>query len=111
MLINTFGTSVVTFDGEQGGPVEPRTSCRTFHFDQDDSRAVEELRAWRAGRLVVLPSLTPLSAVQPRTFFDLTCQLLAKASMDSSCTLLRVRSSCPVPAGLWFLRSQPSAGS
>ncbi|CAG01067.1 unnamed protein product, partial [Tetraodon nigroviridis] len=99
MLINTFGTSVVTFDGEQGGPVEPRTSCRTFHFDQDDSRAVEELRAWRAGRLVVLPSLTPLSAVQPRTFFDLTCQLLAKASMDSSCTLLRVwdGSRCPHP--------------
>lgn len=99
MLITTFGSSVVTFDGVQGGAVEPRTSCHRFHFDQEDSRMVEELRAWAAGRLAALPSpLVPLSAVQPSTFFDLTCQLLAKACMDSTCTLLRVRSLLPVPS-------------
>lgn len=99
MLVNTFASSVVTFDGVQGGAVEPRSSCRRFHFEQEDGRAVEELRAWAAGQLAALPSpLRPLSAVQPRTFFDLTCQLLAKASMDSTCTLLRVRSFLPVPS-------------
>lgn len=99
MLVTTFGSSVVTFDGVQGGAVEPRTSCHKFHFDQEDGRVVEELRAWAAGRLTVLLSpLRPLSAVQPSTFFDLTCQLLAKSSMDSTCTLLRVRSFIPVPS-------------
>lgn len=94
MLVNTFGFSVVTFDGVQGGAVEPRTSCRKFHFDQEDGRVVEALRAWAAGLRMLPPSpLTPLSAVQPRTFFDLTCQLVAKAPVDSTCTLLRVRSS------------------
>lgn len=106
MLVTTFGSSVVTFDGVQGGPVEPRTSCRKFHFDQEDGRTVEELRAWAAGQLTGLPSpLMPLSAVQPKTFFDLTCQLLAKASVDSTCTLLRVSSCFLSPALLWLLKS------
>lgn len=92
MLVTTFSSSVVTFDGVPGGAVEPRTSCRQVHFEQEDGRRVEALRSWAAGQLVGLPSPpTPLSALQPRTFFDLTCQLLAKACVDSTCTLLRVR--------------------
>ncbi|TNN00719.1 hypothetical protein fugu_011965 [Takifugu bimaculatus] len=91
MLVNTFGFSVVTFDGGEGGPVEPRTSCQKFHFDQTDGSTVEELRAWAAGQVKMPPSpLMRLSAVQPTNYFDLTCQLLAKASIDSTCTLLRV---------------------
>ncbi|XP_030588287.1 protection of telomeres protein 1 isoform X2 [Archocentrus centrarchus] len=92
MLVNTFGFSVVTFDGVVGTAVEPRTSSRSFHFDQDDRQMVEELRTWAASQ-AVLPTVTatvPLSAVQPKLYFDLTCQLLAKAPIDTTCTLLRV---------------------
>lgn len=92
MLVNTPASSVVTFSGLQDGAVEPRTSCRSFHFNKEDGRAVEQLRAWAAGQGMLPPSsLVPLSAVQPGTFFDLTCQLLAKACVDFTCTLLRVR--------------------
>lgn len=91
-LVNTFGFSVVTFDGAVGANVEPRTSSLSFHFDREDCRTVEELRSW-AARQAVIPSVstTPLSAVQPKAYFDLTCQLLAKAPIDTTCTLLRVR--------------------
>lgn len=91
--MNTFGFSVVTFDGVEGEPVEPRTSSRSFHFDQDDQRTVEELRSWAASQdlLASVTSGMPLSAVQPKAYFDLTCQLLAKAPVDTTCTLLRVR--------------------
>lgn len=91
-LVNTFGFSVVTFDGAVGGAVEPRTSSRSFHFDQEDRRIVEELRSWAASQALLPPvSTIPLSAVQPKAYFDLTCQLLAKAPIDTTCTLLRVR--------------------
>lgn len=90
-LINTFGFSVVTFDGTEGEAVEPRTSSRSFHFDQGDQRAVEELRTWAASQnlLPTTPTMT-LSTVQPKAYFDLTCQLLAKSPIDATCTLLRV---------------------
>lgn len=94
-LVNTFGFSVVTFDGTPGGAVEPRTSSRNFTFEEEDRRIVEELRAWAADQ-EELPSVSsmPLSGAQPRAYFDLTCQLLAKAPIDSTCTLLRVRNTC-----------------
>ncbi|XP_037624158.1 protection of telomeres protein 1 [Sebastes umbrosus] len=90
-LVNTHGFSVVTFDGAEGGSMEPRTSSRSFHFDQEDRRTVEDLRSWAASE-ALLPSgpPVPLSAVQPKAYFDLTCQLLAKAPIDTTCTLLRV---------------------
>ncbi|XP_049928819.1 protection of telomeres protein 1 isoform X2 [Epinephelus moara] len=90
-LVNTFGFSVVAFDGAEGAPIEPRTSSRSFHLDQDVRRTVEELRSWAVSQafLPTVPSI-PLSAVQPKAYFDLTCQLLAKAPIDTTCTLLRV---------------------
>lgn len=91
-LVNTFGFSVVTFDGAVGGAMDPRTSSRSFRFDQEDRQAVEELRSWAASQALIPPVPTiPLSAVQPKAYFDLTCQLLAKAPIDTTCTLLRVR--------------------
>lgn len=93
-LVNTFGFSAVTFDGADGAPVEPRTSSRSFHFDQEDLRKVAELRSWAASRAILPPLPTiPLCDVEPKAYFDLTCQLLAKAPIDSTCTLLRVRTS------------------
>ncbi|XP_070763794.1 protection of telomeres protein 1 [Enoplosus armatus] len=90
-LVNTFGFSVVAFDGAVGGAMEPRTSSRSFHFDQEDRRTVEELRSWAASQAVLPPvPAISLSAVQPKAYFDLTCQLLAKAPIDTTCTLLRV---------------------
>uniref|UniRef100_A0A3P9K678 Protection of telomeres protein 1 n=2 Tax=Oryzias latipes TaxID=8090 RepID=A0A3P9K678_ORYLA len=91
-LVNTFGFSVVTFDGKPSGSVEPRTSSRTVHFDEEDRRRVEELQTWISSQNILLPltSSVSLSAVQPKAYFDLTCQLLAKAPVDSTCSLLRV---------------------
>ncbi|KAK9516192.1 hypothetical protein VZT92_024138 [Zoarces viviparus] len=90
-LLNTFGFSVLAFDGAEGGSMEPRTSSRSFHLDQEDRRTVEELRSWTTSQGLLPPvPTTPLSAAQPKAYFDLTCQLLAKAPIDSSCTLLRV---------------------
>lgn len=90
-LINTFGFSVVTFSGTVGEPIEPRTSSRTFAFDQGDQLKVEELRSWAAIQDIFPrpPSMT-LSTVKPSAYFDLTCQLLTKAPIDATCTLLRV---------------------
>ncbi|KAM3870190.1 protection of telomeres protein 1 [Diretmus argenteus] len=90
-LLNTFGFSAVTFDGTAGSAVEPRTSSRTFHFSQEDRRTVEELRSWATSQNFFPPVPTiPLSAVQSKAFFHLTCQLLSKAPIDSNCTLLKV---------------------
>ncbi|XP_053742544.1 protection of telomeres protein 1 isoform X2 [Synchiropus splendidus] len=90
-LISTAGFSVVTFDGAVDRPIEPRTSCRSFVFDEDDRLTVEELRSWAATNSVLPPTqMVVLSEVQPNTFFDLTCQLLAKATVDSNCVMLRV---------------------
>ncbi|XP_072242571.1 protection of telomeres protein 1 isoform X1 [Leuresthes tenuis] len=91
-LVNTFGFSVVTFDGAVDGAVEPRTSSPSFHFDEEDQRTVEELRSWAASQDLFpsVSALVSLSAVQPKDYFDLACQLLAKAPIDTTCTLLRV---------------------
>ncbi|XP_051548820.1 protection of telomeres protein 1-like isoform X3 [Myxocyprinus asiaticus] len=90
-LVNTFGWSTVTFDGIIDSPIVPRTSSKSFHFGESDKRAVQELRQWAANQSL-MPSgpAVPLSSVQPRMYFDLTCQLLAKAVMDSRCILLKV---------------------
>uniref|UniRef100_A0A671VFJ7 Protection of telomeres protein 1 n=1 Tax=Sparus aurata TaxID=8175 RepID=A0A671VFJ7_SPAAU len=109
-LVNTFGFSVVTFDGTVGGAVEPRASSRSFHFDQEDRRTVEELRSWAASQ-TVLPSAPtiPLSAVQPKAYFDLTCQLLARADIDCTCTLLRVWDGTRCPHRLLKVIVAPDA--
>ncbi|XP_062848362.1 protection of telomeres protein 1 [Trichomycterus rosablanca] len=90
-LLTTLGWSTVTFDGAINTPIEPRASSRTFHFNEADKCTVEALRAWAATQLVQASETTvPLSSVQPRMYFDLTCQLLAKACMDTRCMLLKV---------------------
>ncbi|XP_061629104.1 protection of telomeres protein 1 isoform X4 [Phyllopteryx taeniolatus] len=90
-LVNTFGFSALTFNGMAGADTEPRTSSNTFHFTEEDRRAVTELRSWVAGQDLLPPDhAIPLSAAQPRMYFNLTCQLLAKAPVDTTCTLLRV---------------------
>ncbi|XP_041794905.1 protection of telomeres protein 1 isoform X2 [Chelmon rostratus] len=109
MLVNTFGFSVVTFDGAVGGPVEPRTSSRSFHFDQEDRRTVEELRSWATSQALLpqVPTI-PLSAVQPKAYFDLTCQLLAKAPIDTTCMLLRVWDGTRCPHTLLKVLVEPN---
>lgn len=101
-LVNTFGFSAVTFDGVMGRDVIPQTSSQSFTFEQEDQRMVEELRTWAASQSLVPPvsKPVPLSAVQPLAYFDLTCQLLAKAAIDTSCALLRVWDGTKCPYNL-----------
>lgn len=90
-LLTSHGFSVMTFDGSVDSAVVPRTSSLSYHFDEDDRRAVESLRTWAATQLALpIKAGLTLAEVQPKVYFDLTCQLLAKAPMDSSCTLLKV---------------------
>ncbi|XP_076026219.1 protection of telomeres protein 1 isoform X2 [Genypterus blacodes] len=111
-LLNTHGFSVVTFDGAVGGAVEPRTSSRSFHFDQRDQQTVQELRSWASSRSLIPAGPTiRLSAVQPRVYFDLTCQLLSSTLMDSTCTLLRVWDGTRCPHPLLRGRGEPSSSS
>ncbi|CAB1323491.1 unnamed protein product, partial [Coregonus sp. 'balchen'] len=50
------------------------------NFGEKDRQAVEAICMWVANQsLVPAEHCVPLSAVQPKTYFDLTCQLLAKA--------------------------------
>uniref|UniRef100_A0A3Q2E1G9 Protection of telomeres protein 1 n=1 Tax=Cyprinodon variegatus TaxID=28743 RepID=A0A3Q2E1G9_CYPVA len=109
-LVNTSGFSVLTFSGTVGAAVEPRTRSKTFHFDEDDRRTVEELRSWAASHSQLPPSSTAvtLAAVQPNTYFDLTCQLLAKAPIESSCTLLRVWDGTRCPQTLLKVIVEPN---
>ncbi|CAB1331598.1 unnamed protein product [Coregonus sp. 'balchen'] len=113
-LLTSHGFSVVTFDGTVGSPVVPRTSSGSFKFGEEDCQAVEALRTWAANQsLVPAVPCVPLSAVQPKTYFDLTCQLLAKAPVDSSCTLLKVwdGSKCPHPLLDVFVEPNTLEGS
>ncbi|XP_076863405.1 protection of telomeres protein 1 isoform X2 [Brachyhypopomus gauderio] len=90
-LLTSLGWSAVTFDGAVDSPVEPRGSRRTFHFDEADKCAVETLRQWASSQsLLATEPTVPLSSVQPCMYFDLSCQLLAKAWVDSRCMLLKV---------------------
>lgn len=93
-LLTTLGWSAITFDGTVDSPIVPRTSSRTFHLSEADKHTVEALRQWAASQILANVPTVPLSSVQPKMYFDLTCQLLAKASMDSRCTLLKV----------WYMR-------
>ncbi|KAI4872132.1 hypothetical protein NFI96_031080 [Prochilodus magdalenae] len=90
-LLTSLGWSTVTFDGMMNSPIEPRTSTQTFHFNETDKHVVEALRQWASRQSLLANEPTvPLSSVQPKMYFDLTCQLLAKACMDSRCMLLKV---------------------
>nr|XP_057944038.1 protection of telomeres protein 1 isoform X2 [Doryrhamphus excisus] len=107
-LLNTFGFSALVFDGTVGAAVEPRTASKSFHFAEEDRRAVEELRLWAASQaLPRADAALTLSAVQPKMYFDLTCQLLAKATIDSMCTLLRVWDGTRCPHALLKVAAEP----
>ncbi|XP_056307962.1 protection of telomeres protein 1 isoform X2 [Danio aesculapii] len=89
-LMNTFGWSTVTFNGIIDSPIVPRTSSKSFYFGEADKRTVQKLRQWAANQSLCSDLNTSLSSVQPHMYFDFTCQLLAKAVMDSRCILLKV---------------------
>ncbi|XP_051785774.1 protection of telomeres protein 1 isoform X2 [Erpetoichthys calabaricus] len=88
--ITNVGFSALTFDGRMGSPVSPRTSSKSYHFSDEDRRIVEQLRQWTMEQSLILEPTLKLSEVQPQQFFDLICQLVAKAEMDRSSTLLKV---------------------
>ncbi|XP_048871941.1 protection of telomeres protein 1 [Brienomyrus brachyistius] len=99
-VTTTHGFSIVVFDGTVGSPVVPRTSSRKLHFTAEDEQTVERLRRWASEQTALLgAAAVRLADVEPRMYFDFTCQLLAKAEMDRNCTLLKVwdGTECPYP--------------
>nr|XP_061812974.1 protection of telomeres protein 1-like [Nerophis lumbriciformis] len=100
-LMNSFGFSALAFSGKVDADTEPRTSSKTFHFTEEDRRTVTELRSWAADQNLMSEDLNVrLSGAQPKTYFNLTCQLLAKAPVHSTCTLLRVWDGTRCPYAL-----------
>ena len=62
---------------------------------------VEELRVWAATQDLdpTMQRQLTLATVQPGTYFNLTCQLLARAPLDPRRTLLKVThllQTCPL---------------
>ncbi|XP_051916135.1 protection of telomeres protein 1 isoform X2 [Hippocampus zosterae] len=102
MLITTHGFSALTFSGAVGAEVVPRGGRPAPRpLSEEDRRTVTELRSWAAGRDLLPPDPSvSLAHVQPRSYFNLACQLLAKATVDSTCTLLRVWDGTRCPHAL-----------
>jgi len=93
-LLNTYGWSAVTFDGIIDSPVTPRATSKSFYFGESDRNTVQELRQWASSQSLISNEPTvSLSSIHPGMYFDFTCQLLAKAVMDSRCVLLKVLST------------------
>uniref|UniRef100_A0A8C6VSW1 Protection of telomeres protein 1 n=1 Tax=Naja naja TaxID=35670 RepID=A0A8C6VSW1_NAJNA len=94
------GFASLTFDGNIGSPVIPRTSSKTFSFTDEDRKIVEDLRIWVASSLFSLPPMKKLSDIQPSMFFEFTGQLIGKAKVDGSSYLLKIwdGTKCPFPS-------------
>ncbi|XP_060543122.1 protection of telomeres protein 1 isoform X2 [Pantherophis guttatus] len=94
------GFSSLTFDGNVGTPVIPRTSSKTFSFTDEDRKTVEDLRIWVASNLFSLPPMKKLCDIQPPMFFEFTGKLIGKAKVDGSSYLLKVwdGTKCPFPS-------------
>ncbi|XP_072123999.1 protection of telomeres protein 1 isoform X2 [Mobula birostris] len=100
--VSTPGFSALTFDGTVGAPIKPRTSSKTYNFTYSDHQKVEELRRWANANNSILNTAVKLSEVKPAEYFDLTCQLVAKAVVDRSAVMLKVwdGTKCPHPLKL-----------
>ncbi|XP_069759455.1 protection of telomeres protein 1 isoform X2 [Narcine bancroftii] len=95
--ISAPGFSALTFDGAQNAPIKPRTASKSYCFKSTDQRMVEELRRWANANTSIFKSGIKLSDVKPAEYFDLTCQLIAKAPVDRSAMMLKVwdGTKCP----------------
>ncbi|XP_069706831.1 protection of telomeres protein 1 [Phaenicophaeus curvirostris] len=97
--ITSVGFASLTFDGNVGAPVVPRTSSKVYTFMDEEQKIIEELRVWASRNLCIFGPAAKLAGVQPMMFFDLTCQLVGKAKVDRSSFLLKVwdGTKCPYP--------------
>ncbi|XP_067855927.1 protection of telomeres protein 1 isoform X2 [Heptranchias perlo] len=99
--ISAVGFSALIFDGTLGAPMKPRTSSKSYQFTATDQQTVEGLRRWANANLSIHKSSIKLSEVKPAEYFDLTCQLIAKAAVDRSAVLLKVWDGTKCPHPLW----------
>uniref|UniRef100_A0A670Y9B4 Protection of telomeres protein 1 n=1 Tax=Pseudonaja textilis TaxID=8673 RepID=A0A670Y9B4_PSETE len=106
------GFSSLTFDGNVGSPVIPRTSSKTFSFTDEDRKTVEDLRIWVASNLFSLPPMKKLCDIQPSMFFEFTGQLIGKAKLDGSSYLLKIwdGTKCPFPSWNVFVKEEDLDG-
>ncbi|XP_043943280.1 protection of telomeres protein 1-like [Protopterus annectens] len=84
------GFSTLTFDGILGASLTPRTTSKRYCFTDEDKKMVDMLRNWAVTSSVVSEPTIQLLSVQPMQYFDLTCQLVAKADVDGASVLLKV---------------------
>lgn len=104
--ITSSGFASLTFEGTLGAPIIPRTSSRYFNFTTEDHKMVEALRVWASTHISPSSTLVKLCDVQPMQYFDLTCQLLAKAEVDGASFLLKVWDGTRTPFPSWRVSIQ-----
>nr|DBA31258.1 TPA: hypothetical protein GDO54_007135 [Pyxicephalus adspersus] len=97
--ISSNGFSALVFEGTAGAPILPRTSSKTYSFNEEDHKIVESLRVWQMGQAHFSKSRLKLSEIKPEQYFNLLCQLVGKAELDTASYLLKVwdGSKCPEP--------------
>ncbi|XP_077121043.1 protection of telomeres protein 1 [Ranitomeya variabilis] len=88
--ISSSGFSALVFEGTVDAPLVPRTSSERYSFTTEDQKTVEILRHWQMGLQQFSTSRRKLSDVQPGQYFDLICQVVAKAEVDKASYLLKV---------------------
>ncbi|XP_006505018.1 protection of telomeres protein 1 isoform X1 [Mus musculus] len=104
--INCSGFASLTFEGTVGMPVTARTSSKVFSFTPQDQKMVEALRVWASKHISASSTLVQLCDAQPMQYYDLTCQLLGKAQVDSTAFLLKVWDGTQTVLPSWRVSTQ-----
>lgn len=106
------GFSTLTFDGILGASLTPRTTSKRYCFTDEDKKMVDMLRNWAVTSSVVSEPTIQLLSVQPMQYFDLTCQLVAKADVDGASVLLKVwdGTKCSYPSWRVFVEGSALEG-
>ncbi|XP_073508183.1 protection of telomeres protein 1 [Phyllobates terribilis] len=99
--ISSSGFSALVFEGTVDGPLVPRTSSERYSFTTEDQKIIEILRHWQMGLQQFSSSRRKLSDVQPGQYFDLICQLVAKAEFDKASYLLKVWDGTKCASRYW----------
>ncbi|KAM4040008.1 protection of telomeres protein 1 isoform 2-T2 [Anomaloglossus baeobatrachus] len=107
--ISSSGFSALVFEGTVDAPLVPRSSTERYSFTAEDQKTVELLRIWQLGLQQFSGSRRKLSDVQPGQYFDLICQLVAKAEVDKASYLLKVWDGTKYASLSWKVFVEDSA--
>ncbi|XP_006825118.1 protection of telomeres protein 1-like [Saccoglossus kowalevskii] len=88
--VRTHGFSSITFSGNIGAPIEPRTGCASYTLNDDDREQVRALRLWASKQSNLRTSTVKctFADVIVGQFFDVVCQVVGLKLMEENCCVL-----------------------